>query len=120
MDSIVSTSSGARNPLYPALTESKETRLIWVQPGSWEDDIHCKFSQMSLVLDNNVPAYTALSYAWGSPGVKNPIWVTGQQLLVTVNLECALRHLRLSDRPVLLWVDAIVCPSVPFCCHDSR
>jgi hypothetical protein len=53
-------------------------------------------------------AYTALSYAWGSPGVRREIEVNSEPFPVTVNLEAALRYIRDDTLPTLLWVDAIL------------
>ena len=61
------------------------------------------------------PNYEALSYTWGS--VKNPVAArvlsTGKSgeayetFQIGQNLACALRHLRFTDRPRMLWVDAV-------------
>ncbi len=51
--------------------------------------------------------YEALSYAWGSSGETETIYVDGRDLRITVNLHAALLHLRtpLIDRVV--WADAV-------------
>lgn len=53
------------------------------------------------------PEYEALSYCWGDDTNKLPILVDNKTLHVTKNLRSALRHLRHSSRPRLLWVDAV-------------
>ncbi|KAI0103035.1 HET-domain-containing protein [Nemania sp. FL0031] len=72
----------------------------------------------------SVPVYEALSYAWGPPQKDETIQVVapGTQaeqtslsgslhqtriLRITRNLADALRHLRLRDRPRIMWIDAI-------------
>jgi hypothetical protein len=53
------------------------------------------------------PAFEALSYVWGDPGVTVPIGVDGCELFVTTNLESFLRRLRSVDETRILWADAI-------------
>ena len=65
--------------------------------------------------DQFEPNYEALSYTWGS--VDRPIAArvlsrqhsaeAFESLLIGQNLACALRHLRFTDQPRTLWVDAI-------------
>jgi hypothetical protein len=55
----------------------------------------------------NAPPCEALSYAWGSPGQKRPIYYDGKILHVTTNCEAALRQLRLKEESRMLWIDAI-------------
>lgn len=57
-------------------------------------------------LENSVP-YEALSYTWGDDPETVDVLVNGCFFPVTVNLDAALRALRLSDKPRNLWVDAI-------------
>ncbi|KAI9765064.1 MAG: hypothetical protein M1839_005621 [Geoglossum umbratile] len=54
-----------------------------------------------------VPEYEALSYAWGDPEVRTPIYMNGRMVLVTQNLYSALRTLRKADKDQVLWVDAL-------------
>ena len=49
----------------------------------------------------------ALSYEWGNPKEKAPVFLDGTEFNITLNLEKALRHLRFADVPRVLWVDAI-------------
>ncbi|KIN02564.1 hypothetical protein OIDMADRAFT_160053 [Oidiodendron maius Zn] len=66
--------------------------------------VSCTISHVSL---DDKPTYTALSYSWGDPSLTSPIIVDGSLIRVTRNLESALRHLRLPDQTILLWVDAL-------------
>jgi hypothetical protein len=66
--------------------------------------ISCTVTHVSL---DNAPAYTALSYNWGDPSQCHSILVNGARFTVTVNLEAALRQLRLADEPLTLWIDAL-------------
>jgi hypothetical protein len=51
--------------------------------------------------------YEALSYTWGSQKGDRQILCNGKEVIVTENCEVALRHLRQTDKPRALWVDAI-------------
>ncbi|KAH6694338.1 heterokaryon incompatibility protein-domain-containing protein [Leptodontidium sp. MPI-SDFR-AT-0119] len=64
--------------------------------------VSCTLSHVSL---EAAPAYTALSYNWGDTAQRVGILVNGATIMVTLNLEAALRHLRLPDKPLTLWVD---------------
>ncbi|KAL9610351.1 MAG: hypothetical protein Q9167_004949 [Letrouitia subvulpina] len=57
-------------------------------------------------LENDV-SYEALSYTWGDTNETTDVLLSGRLFPVTVNLNAALRALRLSDKPRALWVDAI-------------
>jgi len=54
--------------------------------------------------------FAALSYVWGDGSLRKTIILNGQQMLVTANLERALRTLaqdRVFDQDYKLWVDAV-------------
>ncbi|KAJ2989289.1 hypothetical protein NUW58_g3549 [Xylaria curta] len=98
----------SREP-YPTELGIHHIRLVALLPGHWADDICCElFSLLWNQEGHPVPEYTALSYAWGLPGREpSRILVNDCQFEVWANLECALRHLRLRDRLLILWVDAL-------------
>jgi hypothetical protein len=59
-------------------------------------------------------SYEALSYVWGtsaSAGVNSirnvPIQCSNHELLITTNLEQAIKHIRSKLSPIFLWADAI-------------
>ena len=69
-------------------------------------------------LDGARPEFFALSYAWGDPSDTVPISVNGQSVLVTRNLQSALRHIqkvqaehvyegKREDKPFYIWADAL-------------
>jgi hypothetical protein len=53
------------------------------------------------------PKYEAISYVWGDPNNQASISVENSSLNVTINLELALRYIRLKDEKRLIWADAI-------------
>ncbi|RDW56543.1 heterokaryon incompatibility protein [Coleophoma cylindrospora] len=53
------------------------------------------------------PPFEALSYVWGQSSETRPLEVGGRTFNATVNLERALRYLRLPNTSRHLWVDAI-------------
>lgn len=105
------------------------TRLVTIHPGEYDDDIVVDLSDIALketdesqLRDKNVftpeyrvsaathlEQYEALSYVWGSP--ENPSYVfvgeEGRRIPITRNLDMAIRHLRYSERPRVVWVDAL-------------
>lgn len=51
--------------------------------------------------------YEALSYCWGDLAISESIQVDSQRFAVTTNLAAALRAIRRSIEPRVLWIDAI-------------
>ncbi|KAH9220332.1 heterokaryon incompatibility protein-domain-containing protein [Leptodontidium sp. 2 PMI_412] len=89
---------------HDALPTKTSFRVLELLLGEDDDPISCILRLAEWV---DLPAYEAISYAWGDPKARVPVIVDGKWLNVTVNLQTALRHLRYRDRPRLLWVDAI-------------
>ncbi|KAI8936070.1 hypothetical protein NX059_007570 [Plenodomus lindquistii] len=110
---------------YTPLDEGKrEIRLLHLHPGPFMDDknprpqldddnlvdieaghaIHCTLSLASL---DEKPEYEAKSYVWGDPNGVIPIHLEGHEFLVTENLHCALKHIRLANQDRILWIDAL-------------
>ena len=79
-------------------------RLLTLQPGLFNDPIHCQLEQVSLSAGH---AYEALSYVWGNARDTAPMILDRTPYHITKNLECALRYLRYKESPRVLWVDAI-------------
>jgi len=91
-------------------------RLLTIHPRQWSPEMRCTLSEHSLPslyggLGEPATAYSALSYVWGSPKVKEEILLNDRPWHVTVNLSHALHFLREEDKPVLVWIDALVRPS---------
>lgn len=111
------------------LVGENEIRVIHILPaGHMKSNLHCRMRYHSLngsSMSENGPPYQALSYTWASAfspghGVAPPsqrpdeqaeklylIDIDGCKLPITESLDSALRHLRLPDQGLVLWVDAI-------------
>jgi hypothetical protein len=89
----------------PISKESRDIRLLLLQPGKFESRIECVIQNASL--DQDDLEYEALSYVWGDDSVRVPIWVNSRKTEVTINLEQALRHLRSEDNSITIWADAL-------------
>lgn len=85
-------------------TDRRQIRLLTLLPGQFGSLI--RYTLQIVSLDDD-PRYEALSYVWGDPRYRLPIFSKDRTLLVTENLEAALRHLRLEDKPRILWIDAV-------------
>lgn len=111
-------------------TQEIETRLIYLHPGGFDDDIYCTIYHANILEKLPQTEYTALSYVWGDAKHTKPIQLGYHQIptsgtadtwlsasapgaccyklfQVTTNLEKALRHLRDHASGRILWVDAI-------------
>ncbi|KAG4438617.1 hypothetical protein IFR05_005900 [Cadophora sp. M221] len=87
------------------LLHAQEIRLVDILPGAWKDEIRCILRHVSV---SNNPSYKALSYVWGAAkATRRSIIVDGHPHLVTVNLENALRRIRLPDTMTTFWIDAL-------------
>ncbi|RYP33036.1 hypothetical protein DL767_004947 [Monosporascus sp. MG133] len=117
----------------PLSTEGLEIRLLSLKPGEFSDPIRVTLEHTFIPLGRTsvltpgdsedededddeeaptYPSYEALSYAWGSTDNPKPIIVDGaaddaNTIMVTENLDAALRHLRRTGGSRTLWIDAI-------------
>ncbi len=90
---------------------TKEIRLLRLQPGGFKDRISMHLHHDTLSAESTVH-YEALSYVWGDTTSLVDVTVlragkTPQRLRVTETLAAALRHLRDEREVRTLWVDAI-------------
>lgn len=89
---------------FPLDPDIKEVRLLCLWPAFRRSaKVKCSIYYTPLETTH----YAALSYTWGDPTIKRPIWLNGCEFQVTTNLESALRHLRRRFLPLFVWVDAI-------------
>lgn len=93
---------------YIPLLGPKNIRVLILHPARRSNQpIECSFRKITL--QDNVASvdYEALSYTWGAPRGTEPIQCEGRTILVTLNCEQALLHLRQRFKPRTLWIDAI-------------
>jgi hypothetical protein len=93
-------------PPLPALGQKPYyTRILTLFPGKMDAPLFCSMQ----IIDLNHPpfAFEALSYVWGKAKSPEHLFCDDGHLEITVNLDKALRHLRLSSMSRRLWVDAI-------------
>src|SRR5271170_4885197 len=106
----------------PLNRAKREFRLLMLDTALIELD-PC-YTLHNFSLDGTWPEFFALSYAWGDPRDTVQISVNGQSVLVTRNLQSALRHIqkvqaenvyegRREDKPFYIWADAL-------CIYSSR
>jgi hypothetical protein len=87
----------------PLGSGSSNIRLLTLQPGQWDSEIHCSLRKARLDSD----PYEALSYVWGDANDLCTIRLENCTHHITANLAKALRYLRYADETRVLWVDAL-------------
>lgn len=90
--------------LYEPLEGPDPIRLVFIEPGAFDDPIGCLLVHATIKFE--LP-YLALSYVWGDPTSKVPIRLNEQEFLVTKNLDMAIRRVRQEEKLSLYWIDAI-------------
>lgn len=92
---------------YRALDPAKkDIRVLEVAPGKAGDVIRCTLRHVSL-LGEPAPVYETISYCWGAPGEPAYLELNGELVAVPASSEATIRRLRYTDRPRVLWLDAI-------------
>ena len=92
----MTTNNGTNSERYThsPLQHSQSFRLVKLGPGTGDDPLVCIFDVFSL---DAVPAYEALSYAWGDPSACQNVKVGNSRLPVAANLNSALKRLRIPN-----------------------
>ncbi|KAH8746440.1 heterokaryon incompatibility protein-domain-containing protein, partial [Hyaloscypha sp. PMI_1271] len=91
----------------PLPADGSSIRLFRLLPASDPSaDIISELFHSSVVGSDHIP-YEALSYTWGDPNQTTSIKLNGHQFAVTRNLHGALLALRHSEKPRMLWIDAV-------------
>lgn len=92
------------------VTDEADIRLLELLPSEASDArIRCRLHHYLLFPTQQKwkQDFHALSYTWGNGDQDRLIIIDGKGFLVAENLELALWRLRLPDRSVFLWIDAI-------------
>ena len=89
----------------PLNTDRREIRILALASGTNDDALRGDLFVESLNYDDL--HYTALSYTWSGLVTRSAMTISGIPLLITENLELALRRIRGPSRSKNLWVDAI-------------
>ncbi|KAF5595289.1 heterokaryon incompatibility (het-6OR allele) [Fusarium subglutinans] len=93
-------------PQYRRNLYKREIRLALIYNGKWQDPISCVF-KYAMIESNEPQSYSALSYVWGSSRATETIQIDGHDHDISINLACAIRHLRDERNSVLIWIDAL-------------
>ncbi|KAK0717346.1 heterokaryon incompatibility protein-domain-containing protein, partial [Lasiosphaeria miniovina] len=80
-------------------------RLLQIEPAPALGDVLVCSLQHARLSDS--PAFEALSYTWGAPGVLSEMQLNGRLVPVQENAAAALRRLRRTTGRRTMWVDAI-------------
>jgi hypothetical protein len=98
----------------PLDLHKNEIRLVILQAQGRGGGIECSIIHASLNLSGgeygvifDQTEYNALSYTWGSPDIMKNISIDGQTCPVRENLWSALYNLRLKDKCLVMWIDAL-------------
>jgi hypothetical protein len=93
---------------YEPLSGPNHIRLLCLEPAlSAEEPL--RFSFICGDLLDHQDRYEAISYTWGEPLLIHPLYHVedGTYVVVTANLDRALRHFRRPVTQRLLWADAV-------------
>jgi hypothetical protein len=86
---------------------ARTTLLMHLEP-ALSSDAPLRLTFIQVKLSKTEASYAAISYTWGGPRLIYPIYVDDDtHVLVTQNLDRALRRLRYSNYMRILWADAI-------------
>jgi hypothetical protein len=91
--------------LYQPISSPNFIHLLQIHAGKPGTEIKC--SLRSVLLDETLPQYEALSYVWGSTEGQQEIWLDGSKKRVNVNLYEALKRLKKTTRKRTVWIDAL-------------
>ncbi|KAF5578637.1 heterokaryon incompatibility (het-6OR allele) [Fusarium pseudoanthophilum] len=92
--------------LYGHDLDEREIRVALMHNGKWQDPISCVF-KYTKIESHASQSYSALSYVWGSPRATETIQIDGHDHHISINLACAIRHLRDERKSILIWIDAL-------------
>ena len=93
---------------YPGLNRHAQlVRLLRLKRGNYDDEIRCAMFEVNFDVASGGVPFEALSYTWGGSERNVPISVNRRAMLITRNLDIAMRHIRYRNKDRILWIDAI-------------
>ncbi|RMX99667.1 hypothetical protein D0868_09427 [Hortaea werneckii] len=95
---------GISNELFTPLKTNEACRLLYIEPGEFDDPIRCRMATRQA---SDRDEYMCLSYVWGDTSEAVMIHLNSHPKLVTRNLHSALQRLRSHGYLAALWVDAL-------------
>ncbi|EGR45037.1 uncharacterized protein TRIREDRAFT_111494 [Trichoderma reesei QM6a] len=90
----------------PLPSEEQTIRVLSIEPGTKGTMVKASMFKLDLN-DPQRPPYNTLSYTWGEPTIVDQIMVNSKPIGVGANLFQALQHIRSSESPIDIWIDAI-------------
>lgn len=111
METDLSEEEAARQPFIDVPFDDAQTqiRLLKLYPGYRDDHIEGK---LFVYPKSELPAFEAISYTWGDPKLSKTITLNGSPFDVALNSWTALKQVRFTNSPRLLWMDTV--------CIDQR
>ncbi|KAF6808833.1 ankyrin and het domain protein [Colletotrichum sojae] len=88
---------------YMRLSPGDFIRYIILAPGGGDDPLVCSIHESHV----DMAIFEAISYVWGTPYRDQTLICDEKTLMITLNLQDALRKVRLADRPRTLWADSV-------------
>lgn len=97
---------------YEGFLDNESIRMLVLEAGEANELLKVKLEPINI---NDAGSYEPLSYVWGQPGPTDTsdykVSISADEgerrLEITESLFCALRQLRLRDRPRRIWADQI-------------
>lgn len=104
--------SSAFDPPAPGLynlvdVETKEIRLLTVAAGAGDEVLRCSLKHVKLSDSSTRESYETVSYAWGNPNDRTPIYIDGRLVDIPSSAHRALRRMQNPSRERTLWIDAV-------------
>ncbi|KAK4198557.1 heterokaryon incompatibility protein-domain-containing protein [Triangularia verruculosa] len=94
------------SPYSPLQREPREIRLLDIEPWTTDRTERIRLRVFPTELDK-AGDYICLSYTWGMVAPLFPVVLNGIDFCVRENLYSALLRLRLPDKAVRIWIDAV-------------
>lgn len=88
-------SAALRSATYHPIA-NRDSRLLHLFPGQWEDPLAFDLVPFSTELES-LPFYEAVSYTWGDQTDCIPVTCSGGEIDVTLHVAALLRRFRLRD-----------------------